>query len=208
MPPASSPPSPPTVSLPVHLHVIKPDRNGENIDAVTVPRYRLRLHRQQQPFVAQDPHYIAANTSAMAQPSRFPTSTGSRYARATRHLVATEHPRTNHTNTVIDTDTGQSLEYSHLTRGPDKDIWKTSPANNLGWFAQGVRTRMLMGTNTVLFIPCSLIPVIRTVTYSRLVASIRHYNTETHRVCVTISGNRLDFPGDTTTNCASLTTDR
>ena len=107
---------------------------------------------------------------------------------------------------MIDTDTGQSLEYSHLTRGPDKDIWKTSLANDLGRLAQVVGTIMTTGTNTLFFIPCSAIPSGRTFTYSRLVASIRPHKTETHRVRVTVGVNRLDFPGDTTTNCASLTT--
>ena len=54
----------------------------------------------------------------------FYPGTGSRYERATRHLIYTEHPHTNHDNTVIDMDISQSLEYSHLTLGPDKDIWK------------------------------------------------------------------------------------
>ena len=173
IPPAASPPSPPTVFLPYHLHVIDPDCNGDNIDAVTVTRYRLRLHPHQRPFAAQEPHYISANTSAMAQPPRFSPGTGSRYARSARHLIATEHRRTNHANTVIDTDTGQTLEYSHLTRGPDKDIWKTSLANKLGRLAQGVGTIMPTGTNTVFFIPRSAIPAGRTVTYSQLVASIQ-----------------------------------
>ena len=100
----------------------------------------------------------------MAQPPRFSPVTGSRYAQATLRLIATEHRRTNHVNTVIDTDTGQSLEYSHLMRGPDKDIWKTSLANNLGRLAQGVGTRMPTVTNTVFFIPRSAIPAGRTVT--------------------------------------------
>ena len=64
----------------VHLHVIEPDYNGDNIDAVTVPCYRLQLHRQQRPFAVQEPHYISANTSTMAQPPSFSTGTGSRYA--------------------------------------------------------------------------------------------------------------------------------
>ena len=114
--------------------------------------------------------------------------------------------RATHTNTVIDTDTSQSLEYYHLMRGPDKDIWKTSLANDLGRLAQGVGTRMPTGTNTVFLIPRSAVPVRRTVTYLRLVASIRPHKTETHCVRVTVGGNRLYFPGDTTTNCASLTT--
>ena len=100
----------------------------------------------------------------------------------------------------------QSLEYFHLARGPDKDIWKKILANDFGRLAQGVGTRIPTGTNTVFFISRSAIPAGRTVTYSRLVASIRPHKTETHCVRVTVSGNRLDFPGDTTTNCASLTT--
>ena len=126
--------------------------------------------------------------------------------RATWHLIAIEHRRTNHTNTVIDTDTGQYLEYSHLPRGPDKDIWKTSLTNDLGRLAQGVGTIMSTGTNTVFFIPRSAIPAGRTVAYSQLFANIRPHKTETHRVRVTVDGNRLDFPGGTTTNCARLTT--
>ena len=163
IPPAYSPPSPPTVSLPVHPHVIELDYNGDNIDAVTVPRYRLWSHRQQRPFADQDPYNIAANTSVMYQPPRFSPGTGSCYARATRHLIATEHRRTNHANAVIDTDTGLSLEYPHLICGPDKYIWKTSLANDFGWIAQGVCTRLPTGTNTVFFIPHSAIPAGRTV---------------------------------------------
>ena len=101
---------------------------------------------------------MADNTSAMAQPPRFSPGTGSCYARATRNLIATEHRRTNHTNTVIDTDTGQSLEYPHLICVPNKEINTTSLANDLGRITQGVGTRMLTGTNTVFFIPCSAIP--------------------------------------------------
>ena len=108
----------------------------------------------------------------MDQPPRFSHSTGSCYARATRHLISTEHRRTNHSNTVIDTVTGQSLEFPHLMRGSDKDIWTTSLVKDLGRIAEGVKTIMPTGTNTVFFIPRSLIPARRTVTYSRLVTSI------------------------------------
>ena len=97
------------VSLPVHPHFIDPNYNGDNVDAVAVPRYRLRSHRQKRRLSEQEPHYIAANTSVMAQPPRFSPGTGSHYARASRHLIATKHRRTNHSNTVIDTDTEQSL---------------------------------------------------------------------------------------------------
>ena len=65
---------------------------------------------------------------------------------------------------------------------------------------------MTTGTNTVFFIPRSSITAGRTVTYSRIVAIIQSHKTKTHRVCVTVSRNKLYFPCDTTTNCASLST--
>ena len=182
------------MSLTVHLHVIEPDHNGDKIDAATVPRYCLRSHHQQQPFAAQELHYISANTSAMAQPPRFSPGTGSRYAQATRHtrnLIATGHRRTNHANAVIDTNTRQYLEYFHLMRVPDKYLWKTSLANDLGRLAQGVGTIIPTGTNIVFFIPRSAVPVGHTVTFLQLDACMRHPKTETHRVRVTFGGNRL-----------------
>ena len=39
-----------------------------------------------------------------------------------------------------------------------------------------------------------------------MVASIRPTKAEVNRVRVTVGGDRLDFPGATTTHCASLTT--
>jgi hypothetical protein len=44
------------------------------------------------------------------------------------------------------------------------------------------------------------------VTYGRLVSSIRPTKSETHHVRVTIGGDKLDYPGVTSTQCASLTT--
>ena len=65
---------------------------------------------------------------------------------------------------------------------------------------------MPTGTNTVLFIAKSAIPQGRKVTYAQMVASIRPTKAEVNRVRVTVGGDRLDFPGATTTHCASLTT--
>ena len=65
---------------------------------------------------------------------------------------------------------------------------------------------MPTGTNTVFFIRKCDAPNGRTVNYSRLVASIQNHNTETHLVRVTVGGDKLDFLGITTTNCASFTT--
>ena len=113
------------------------------------------------------------------------------------------HPQA---NAVIDDITGQSLEYPALSTGPDKHIWIQALANDLGRLAQGIGTRMPTGTNTIAFIKRRAVPIGRQVTYGRLVSSIRPNKAETHRVRVTVGGDRLDFPGVTTTQCASLTT--
>ena len=39
-----------------------------------------------------------------------------------------------------------------------------------------------------------------------MIATIQPTKAKINRVCVTVGGNRLDFPGTTTTHCASLTT--
>ena len=109
-------------------------------------------------------------------------------------------------NVVIDNVTGQSLEYRHLSTGPQKEVWIQALANDLGRLAQGIGTRMPTGTNTIFFIARHKIPYGRQVTYGRLVATIRPTKDEVHRVRVTVGGDRLDFPGITTTQCASLTT--
>jgi hypothetical protein len=109
-------------------------------------------------------------------------------------------------NAVIDEVTGQSLEYRALVTGPDKAIWITALANDFGRLAQGVGTRMPSGTNTIVFIKRQAVPTGRQVTYGRLVSSIRPTKAETHRVRVTVGCDKLDFPGLTATQCASLTT--
>ena len=107
---------------------------------------------------------------------------------------------------MIDNVIGQSLEYFHLSRGPIDDIWSHILANYLGRLAQGVGTHMPNGTNTVFFIRKCDVPASRIVTYSRLVSSIFPQKKKTRRVRVMVGGDKLDTPGITTTNCASLAT--
>jgi hypothetical protein len=109
-------------------------------------------------------------------------------------------------NSVVDTVTGNVHEYRHLIRGADKAIWTTSFANDLGRLAQGIGKRMPTGTNTIFFVHPTAIPKGRKVTYARIVATIRPHKDEKHRVRVTVGGDKLDYPGITATDTASLTT--
>jgi hypothetical protein len=91
-------------------------------------------------------------------------------------------------------------------QGPNRPTWMTSFANELGRLPQGIGTRMLTGTNTCFFIPKKQVPTDRTVIYGRIVASIRPQKTETHRTRLTVGGDRLNYPGDTSTPTPKLTT--
>jgi hypothetical protein len=107
-------------------------------------------------------------------------------------------------NAVTEQETGKLLEYRHLIKGPDREIWKKAFANDLGRLAQGVGKRMTHGTNTVFFVHPSTIPRHKKVTYEKLVADLRPLKEETHRVRVTLGGDRLPYEGPTATHSASL----
>ena len=96
---------------------------------------------------------------------------------------------------VINPDTGVSLEYRHLTQGPDKDIWVKSLENDFGRLAQGLKDRMPTGNSTIFFIHPREIPAHKKVTYGRLVVYIRPLKYEKYRVRITVGGDKLDFCG-------------
>ena len=75
------------------------------------------------------------------------------------HLIEPDtHLINNVMNAVLDKETGELLEHRQLVKGPDRNIWITALANDLGRLAQGVGTRMKKGTNTMFFIHPSKIP--------------------------------------------------
>jgi hypothetical protein len=48
-------------------------------------------------------------------------------------------------------------------------------------------------------------PKEKNVTYGQFVVDIRPNKTETHRVCLTVGGNLIQYPGDVSTRSADLT---
>jgi hypothetical protein len=109
-------------------------------------------------------------------------------------------------NSVINPETGQSQEHKHLIQGPDKELWTTSFANELGRLAQDVGSRMPAGTEPVFFIKRSQVPKGRKVTYGRIAGGIRPEKKETHRTRLTVGGKKNDYPGDVSTPAADFTT--
>lgn len=71
----------------------------------------------------------------------------------------------------------QNMTMSALLKGPDKDIWNTGLANEIGRLAQGVGKsrpahQKISGTNTIKFIRKAQVPKNRTVTYANFVCDI------------------------------------
>ena len=134
----------------------------------------------------------------------------SKYSYADEHLRKTpEHPihfKEHMACSVINSDTGVSLEYRHLIQGRDKDIWLKSLANDFGRLEQGVKDRMSTENSTIFFIHPSKIPTHKKVIYGRLVVDIRPLKEEKYRVCITVGGDKLDFCGDASSVAASLAT--
>jgi hypothetical protein len=87
-----------------------------------------------------------------------------------------------------------------------KPIWERAFVNELGRLGQGIRD--VIGTNTIEYIFTSEIPQDRTVTYGQLVCDIIPQKTTQHRARITISGDRIDYPGERSTKNADLTTSK
>jgi hypothetical protein len=109
-------------------------------------------------------------------------------------------------NPVINPSTGASQEYHQLIKGPDKDVWQTAFANEIGRLAKGVGTRMPSGTETLRFIAYDKVPKSKRATYARIVSEIRPQKPDPYRVRITVGGNLIDYPGDKSQPTADLTT--
>ena len=108
---------------------------------------------------------------------------------------------------IIDRATGESMEYRDLIKRDDlRATWERSFANKIGQLTQGIRD--IEGTETIQFIPKSEIPQDRRkdVTYGRIVVSYRPQKTEKHRSCLTVGGDKINYPFDVSTPTSDLAT--
>jgi hypothetical protein len=76
--------------------------------------------------------------------------------------------------------------------------------NELGRICQGIRD--IADTNTAFFVELSSIPKSRKITYGKLVCYRKPKKLETHRVRLTVGGDRLDYNGETATSTEDITT--
>eukprot|EP00804_Cyclotella_cryptica_P017822 CCRYP_001229-RA/>CCRYP_001229-RA protein AED:0.18 eAED:0.18 QI:0/0/0/0.66/1/1/3/0/737 len=114
---------------------------------------------------------------------------------------------------VLDTDTGLSLDYKQLRTHPKLGhIWSKSYANELGRLCQGVGTddssthQCVQGTDTFCVIDYNDISSDRRseITYSEVVCKVRPEKSDPDRTRITIGGNRICYQGDVGTRTAPL----
>jgi hypothetical protein len=110
--------------------------------------------------------------------------------------------------TAMNPDTGQIAEYDELSKCSDGAQWIQSNTEEFGRLAQGLGpdSSMPTGTDTIFFIHPRQIPNGRTTTYIRIVCADRPEKPNPKRVCHTIGGDRIDYPGNTSTKTADMTT--
>ena len=74
-------------------------------------------------------------------------------------------------NSVTHQISGVAQEYRHLIKGPERENWEKSFANELVQLSQGIRE--VKGTNTVMFILKSKVPKDKNVTYGKIVCEMK-----------------------------------
>ena len=149
------------------------------------------------------PHIIPANMdeapqheNQMDQPAYNTRLQTKRRENAVPHFI----------HSIIDPDSGKTLEYRHLIQNPKtQKNWTTSCANEFGRLAQGVSNRV-QGTNTIYFVPYNKVPKHKTVTYPRIVCDYRPTKSDSNRTRITVGGNLIEYADEVYTATAGLMT--
>jgi hypothetical protein len=180
------------ITPPVTSHELEPKK----------PKKRRHQQRRQQP-----PPKVKQTRRPGAHRHATRSKIWYRQKQVANHTVvdSTVH-RQHFINSVIDPDTGESLEYRHLIKGPDADKWKQANINEIGRLTDGRVGNGIVGTNTIKFIHPSALPPGRKPTYLRVVAAYRPQKEDPYRIRYTVGGDRINYPGETTTPGAEMTT--
>jgi hypothetical protein len=109
---------------------------------------------------------------------------------------------------VMDSDTGDMLEYRHLLKNPKyRETWSKAFGKEIGRLAQG-QEGVVEGTDALHFIDYNEIPRDRRkdVTYARICADYRPEKSDPNRIRITVGGNLVNYPGDVGIKTADLLT--
>jgi hypothetical protein len=100
-------------------------------------------------------------------------------------------------------EAGRKLSIDNLLKSEDGPIWDRGLSNEWGRLANGNK-RGIKGTNTIQFIHKHDVPHDRNVTYATFVCTHKPLKSETHRVRITVGGDRLSCLEDTGSPTANM----
>ena len=129
------------------------------------------------------------------------TDTQKRFFQTAHHAYLAQQTA----NKAINPDTGKLSEYPVLIKSSDGHHWEESCCEEVGRLAQGYPPTVPKGTNSIFFIRFDQIPKDRKATHLRLVCADRPMKTNPRRVHFTVGGDKVDYPGETYTKTADLT---
>jgi len=113
--------------------------------------------------------------------------------------VFTHH---NYINHIYD-ENGKRETIDSLLQGKSSQVWIRSLSNEWGRLANG-NDAGIKGTQTIAFIPKSLVPSDKKVTYATMVCDYRPLKDEKYRVRITVGGNKLPYHDDAGSPVADL----
>ena len=184
---ATAPTSPPSTSATATVPKSAPPRQRPSTRAATVPkrapprdRHNTRAQRAQR-------RQAANSTTAPPQPN---------------NNVHRQH----FVNALTTPETGDTLEWKHVIKGPNAAQWRQGNLNEIGRLTDGRIGKNIVATNTIRFIKLSALPAGRQPTYLRVVVSYRPQKEDPYRIRWTVGGNRIDYPGEKSTPGSDQTT--
>jgi hypothetical protein len=107
--------------------------------------------------------------------------------------------------------TGETItKYNKLIADPiTRQVWSRAFGKEFGNLVQGDNVTNTPGTDSIFVMTheqIRRIPHDRMVTYTQIVVDYRPQKADPNRVCLTVGGNLIDYPGELTTRTADLTT--
>jgi hypothetical protein len=103
---------------------------------------------------------------------------------------------------MIHPTTGETINsYKRLMHNSaTAKIWQTAFGKDFGGMAQDALKIGQKGTNSIFvmtYVEIQGIPKTQTVTYAHVVVDYRPQNADPHCICITASGNLINYPGET-----------
>jgi hypothetical protein len=111
---------------------------------------------------------------------------------------------TQHVLGVIHPDTGDTVKYPKLLQSSEGQLLEESCSEEMGQLTNGYKQEA--STKTVRYTHVSDIPAGRTATYLRIVAADRPTKAKNRRIRFPVGGDRVEYPGNTSTKMSGLTT--